>query len=69
MVGEIHVTGNADSDALKEYVGMIWIADQPGERFRVSAHSLAEAKEAVKRTYGEGHVISLYNQGDADRRR
>jgi hypothetical protein len=63
------VTGDADDSALREYVGIIWIADRPGERFRVSARSLTEAKEKVEQTYGEGHVISLYNEDDADRAR
>lgn len=69
MFGHVHVTGDAHSDALKDYVGTIWIADQPGRRLRVHAHSLAEAEEVVERTYGEGHVLSLYNEDDADRRR
>ena len=70
MRGDVkQVTGDAHGDALKEYVGMIWIGDQPGKRLRLSAHSLAEAEEAVEQTYGQGHVISLYNEDDANRPR
>jgi hypothetical protein len=63
------MTGDVGGEPAKEYVGMIWIADQPGQRVRVLARSLAEAKKEVERIYGEGHVISIYNEDDADRRR
>lgn len=54
---------------LRDYVGIIWIADQPGERFRISARSLDEARDQAEKLYGTGHVISIYNEDDADRPR
>lgn len=54
---------------MREYVGMIWIADQPGIRLRISATSLDEARELVVAEYGEGHVISLWNEDDASKPR
>jgi hypothetical protein len=48
---------------------MIWIAGEPGQRFRVLARSLAEAKEQIDQIYGKGHVVTIYNEDDADRRR
>lgn len=53
------------SRPLREYVGTIWIADQPGVRLRVAAESLEDARARVIAEYGEGHVISLWNEDDA----
>lgn len=50
---------------MKLYVGLIWIDDRPGVRLNVSAGSLAEARAAVEAEYGQGHVISLWNEEDA----
>jgi len=50
---------------VREYVGLIWIAGQPGLRFRVDAQSLEEARALVVKQYGEGHVISIWNEDDA----
>lgn len=50
---------------LREYVGMIWVEDQPGVRLKVMASSLEEARELVIDEYGDGHVISLWHEGDA----
>jgi hypothetical protein len=47
---------------LKTYVGFIWIGDEPGVRLNVSAQSLDEAMAAVEAEYGEGHVVSLWNE-------
>lgn len=54
---------------LREYVGFIWISVEPSIRLRVAARSLREAKAAVVAEYGEGHVISLWNEEDAARPR
>lgn len=54
---------------LRDYVGFIWIGDDPGIRLQVQARSAMEAKQAVMDEYGEGHVISLWNAEDADRAR
>lgn len=53
----------------KEYVGIIWIGDAPGIRLRVFAPSALEARALVIEEYGEGHVISLWNEVDASRPR
>jgi hypothetical protein len=53
------------SQPLREYVGFMWTFDEPGIRLRVQARSLREAKAAVIAEYGEGHVISLWNEEDA----
>lgn len=50
---------------VREYVGLIWIAGQPGLRFRVDARSLEEARALVVKQYGEGHVISIWNEADS----
>jgi hypothetical protein len=50
---------------IREYVGMIWIGDNPGIRLHILARSLDEAKSKVVEEYGEGHVISLWNEDDA----
>lgn len=54
---------------LKEFVGFIWIEDEPGLRLRVMARTAEEAWEAVIVEHGEGHVISLWNEDDASRPR
>ena len=53
------------SPPVREYVGVIWIADQSGVRLRVDARSLEDARALVIAEYGEGHVISLRNEDDA----
>jgi hypothetical protein len=52
-------------DAVRPYVGFIWIADAPGVRLNIVATSLDAARQLVVDTYGEGHVISLRNEEDA----
>jgi hypothetical protein len=54
---------------LREYVGFIWIADQPGIRLRLLATSPYDARDRVIAEYGEGHVISLWNEEDANTER
>lgn len=58
-----------DCTPLKEYVGFIWIGDQPGIRLSVWAHTGQEAWDEVIAEYGEGHVISIWNEDDANRPR
>ncbi len=50
---------------MKVYVGYIWIGEQPGIRLNVSARSPQEARSAVEAQYGNGHVVSLWNEEDA----
>lgn len=61
---------NIDKDPPpREYIGMIWIEDKPGVRLRILASSLDEAESRVIEEYGEGHVISIWNEEDASRPR
>jgi hypothetical protein len=53
----------------RTYVGLIWVADDPAIRLSVQAHSLDEARALVVEQYGEGHVISIWNEEDASRPR
>jgi hypothetical protein len=54
---------------MKEYVGLVWVGDRPGERFAVVAASLDEARAKVEEIYGEGHAMTLYCEEDANRPR
>jgi hypothetical protein len=54
---------------VKLYVGVIWIGDKPGKRISVWAENPKAAREQVEAEHGKGHVISLYNQEDAERPR
>lgn len=53
----------------REYVGLIWIGDAPGIRFRLMAMGPEEARRQVIDHYGEGHVFTLKNEEDAARPR
>ena len=53
----------------KEYVGLIWIGDDPGIRLSIWAPTGAAAMAKVVELYGEGHVITLTNEADARRPR
>ncbi len=53
----------------KEYIGVIWVDGQPGQRFRILAISGEEAERKLKEQFGEGHVYTLYNEADAERPR
>jgi len=50
---------------LKEYIGTIWIGDEPGRHLSVWARTGGEARDKVVAEYGEGHVITLHNEADA----
>jgi hypothetical protein len=50
---------------MKEYVGFIWIGDEPGIRLSILAENGEDARAQVERQYGEGHVVSLWNEDDA----
>jgi hypothetical protein len=54
---------------LRQFIGFIWIGDEPGIRLAVQARSVDEARAAVVAEYGEGHRISLWNEDDARRAR
>ncbi|MCX4529845.1 hypothetical protein OG982_29830 [Streptomyces sp. NBC_01551] len=53
----------------REYVGFIQIAGQPEIQLRLMASSPSEATAMVVEQYGEGHVISVWNEEDARRPR
>lgn len=53
----------------REYVGFIRIAGQPEIRLQLMASSSGEARAIVIEQYGEGHVISIWNEEDAGRPR
>lgn len=57
------------TDELRPYVGFIWIGDEPGRRLEIFARSGEEAWQKVLDEYGEGHVISLWNEEDAKKPR
>lgn len=54
---------------LKEYVGYIWIRDEPGIRVSVWAASSEEAAAKVEAEHGKGHVHSIWNEEDASKLR
>jgi hypothetical protein len=59
-----HLTG-----PVRPYVGLIWIEDTPGIRLTVHAESALDAQRLVMERFGDGHVISLWNEDDANRPR
>ncbi len=54
---------------MREYVGLIWIGEEPGVRVSVVAESLESARRMIEEQHGTGHVITLYNEDEADRPR
>lgn len=59
----------SEDQPMRTYVGFVWIEGRPGVRLSVPARSLEEARAAVEAEYGEGHVISLWNEDDASKPR
>ena len=53
-------------ELLREYIGVIWIGDQPGIRLEMLARSSEEARALVIERYGDGHVMSIWNEKDAN---
>ena len=60
---------SGDDRPLRSFVGFIWIGDDSGIRLAIEARSVEEARSAVIDEYGEGHRISVWNEGDAQRPR
>ncbi|KAA1424025.1 hypothetical protein [Nocardioides antri] len=58
-----------DAPQQREYVGFVWVGDEPGVRVRLVAASLDDARAQLIAEYGTGHVISIWNEDDADRPR
>jgi hypothetical protein len=50
---------------MRQFVGFIWIGEDPGVRLAVEARDVDEARAIVVGEYGEGHRISLWNEDDA----
>ncbi|MER5571681.1 hypothetical protein ABT083_36780 [Streptomyces goshikiensis] len=53
----------------REFIGFIRISGQPEIQLRLMALSSGEARKLVIEEYGEGHVISVWNEEDARRPR
>jgi hypothetical protein len=53
------------TEPTREFVGFIWIGEDPAIRLAVQARSVDEARAIVIGEYGEGHRISLWNEDDA----
>ena len=60
---------NSDESPLKEYVGYIWIGEEPGVRLSIMARSSTEARERMEAEFGSGHLYSLWNEEDESRAR
>jgi hypothetical protein len=58
-----------DERPMRQFVGFIWIGENPGIRLTVDARTVDEAIAAVIAEYREGHRISLSNEDDARRPR
>ena len=56
-------------DPKREYIGFIRIAGQPEIKLRLMAGSSREARALVIEQYGEGHIVSIWNEEDAGRPR
>jgi hypothetical protein len=50
---------------MREFVGFIWIEDQPGIPLSIWAKSPDEAGRIVEARYGTGHIMTLRNEVDA----
>ena len=53
----------------REYIGFIRIDGEPEIKLRLMASSPEEARAIVIEQYGEGHVMSIWNEEDARRPR
>lgn len=53
---------HTDLVTLKDYKGLIWIGEAPGQRIRFLARSGDEAVAKLEAEYGKGHVFTLYNE-------
>ncbi|AKL71084.1 hypothetical protein [Streptomyces sp. Mg1] len=56
-------------ESKREFVGFIRIVGQPDIQLRLMATSSGEARAIAIEQYGEGHVISIWNEEDARRPR
>lgn len=56
---------STENQPMREFVGFIWIGNEPGIRLTIEARTVEEAKAKVVAEYGDGHSISLWNEEDA----
>ena len=56
---------------MKTYCAIIWTNDpsRAGERVRVAAATLQEAKQKLEAEHGKGTVFDLHNEDDAGKAR
>jgi len=66
---ETAVLGSVGEAGKKEYVGYVWVEDEPGIRLSVWAESATEAGELIDAEFGAGSVHSVRNEDDASRPR
>lgn len=66
---EAVVLGSGVEDGNKEYVGYVWVDDEPGIRLSVWAQSATEAVELIDAEFGEGSVYSVWNEHDSSQPR
>lgn len=59
----------ARTPRLKEYVGYVWIGDDPGIRVSIWATDAADAGRRLRAEHGSGHQYSIRNLEDAQRPR
>lgn len=53
----------------RDFVGYLWVDDEPRRDLVVRARSVTEARRLVIAQHGEGHIVSLWNEEDARRPR
>jgi hypothetical protein len=63
------ISTGADRHAVRQFEGLIWLGDEPGQRFSFIARSLDEAKNMLEQQYGIGHRYTMWNEADANRLR
>lgn len=56
-----------DRKLAKQYKAIVWTKDpsQPGQRVTIEAGSLEEARKMLDEQFGEGIVVTLWNEQDA----
>lgn len=60
---------DSERSRVREYVGFVWIGEEPGVRLRLSAQCWDEAVAIVEGKYGQGHMISIWSSEDASKLR
>lgn len=55
-----------NNEAPRNYKAMVWVGSRPGERVEVVAQTIEEAAVLLRQRFGEGAVVSLWNEDDAN---